>query len=113
MECQYPGLWHLGLSSQACENAGGRWFRSPCFLLQKCINDRAKKGDPGYSQSFEDFSVGLVINDPYDEEQCQNTRQGLGFAPDYEFDVDGKWFHLCVCSKVKYIIHLILFLRSL
>ena len=90
MECRYPGLWHLGLSSKACENAAGRWFRSPCFLLQKCINDRAKKGDPGYSQSFEDFAVGLVINDADDEEQCQNTRQGLGFAPDYEFDIDGK-----------------------
>ena len=106
MECQYPGLWHLGLSSEACENGGGVWFRSPCLELQECINNRPQNctdgtgpyfnstppcvPNPVFSQSFENFAVGLVINDPSDQEQCGNTRQGLGFDPDYEFDTDGK-----------------------
>ena len=94
MVCQYPGLWHLGLSSQACENAGGVWFRSPCIELQECIDNRPRNGTIGYSQAFENFAVGLVIDDPSDETQCGNTRQGLGFDPNYEFDTDGKLISL-------------------
>jgi len=62
MECQNKGLLHLGLSSEACENAGGHWYKcmlnstcnsvylllltclifslAPCYLLKECINDR-------------------------------------------------------------------------
>jgi len=104
MECQYPGLWHLGLSSEACENGGGRWFRSPCLLLKECIDNRPKKckagtgpsstkpcmPNPAYSRAFENFAAGLVIDNPSDEDQCGNTRTGLGFDPDYEFDTVGK-----------------------
>ena len=109
MECQNKGLWHLGLSSQACENAGGRWFRLPCVELKQCIDNRptkcldgtvegsdnSKKNcvlNPAYSESFENFAQDLVIYDPSKDEQCENARQGLGFDADYEFDTDGKRF---------------------
>jgi hypothetical protein len=26
MECQNRGPWHLGITAEACENAGGRYF---------------------------------------------------------------------------------------
>ena len=107
MECQNKGLWHLGLSSQACENAGGSWFRLPCVELKQCIDNRptkcldgsSKKNcvlNPAYSESFENFAQDLVIDNPSKEEQCENARQGLGFDVDYEFDTDGKKFIVIV-----------------
>jgi hypothetical protein len=45
MTCQNRGPFHLGISQQACENAGGAWFRSPCTTLKKCIDDRPKRFD--------------------------------------------------------------------
>ena len=117
MECQNKGLWHLGLSSQACENAGGRWFRLPCLELQACIDNRPQKClgldgtghnskddcvmNPAYSESFEDFAQQLVIVDPSKDDQCGNARQGLGFDAYYEFDTDGKSFNVCILPLYK------------
>ncbi|EJK46274.1 hypothetical protein THAOC_35064, partial [Thalassiosira oceanica] len=88
MECQNTGPWHLGISEEACSNAGGRWFPSPCYTLQTCINDRPANGTQGYSPSFEQFASRITITDPSNSTQCNNARQQLGYAPDYPFDVD-------------------------
>jgi hypothetical protein len=40
MQCRNRGPWHLGISEEACENAGGKWNRSPCVTLKQCIDDR-------------------------------------------------------------------------
>ena len=45
MECQYNGPWHLGISSEACKNAGGEWFRTPCVTLKETIDSRPAKFD--------------------------------------------------------------------
>ena len=38
MECTNPGPFHLGISEEACENAGGKWFRyaQPYVLWLSC-----------------------------------------------------------------------------
>ena len=88
MKCQHRGPWHLGISSKACENANGRWFRSPCVTLQECIANRPNRTDDHFSESFENFASDLDISDPADEEECGNARQGLGFDQDYEYDTE-------------------------
>eukprot|EP00956_Cyclotella_meneghiniana_P002012 scaffold2243_cov73-Cyclotella_meneghiniana.AAC.18 len=45
MECQNKGLWHLGISDEACENAGGRYYRTPCVTLKETIDDRPSRFD--------------------------------------------------------------------
>ena len=45
MECQNKGLWHLGISDEACQNAGGTWYRTPCVTLQKMISERPSRFD--------------------------------------------------------------------
>jgi len=45
MECQNKGPWHLGISDEACENAGGKWFRSPCLTLKDAIDNRPSRFD--------------------------------------------------------------------
>lgn len=47
MECQNTGLYHLGVDSEPCENAGGRWFPHPCHTLKECIDDRPPV-EPGH-----------------------------------------------------------------
>ncbi|KAL7552006.1 hypothetical protein ACHAWF_015217 [Thalassiosira exigua] len=88
MECQNNGPWHLGISVEACTSAGGHWFQGPCLTLQKCINDRPKVNETGYTTSFEEFAQDLVILDAWDQDQCSNSRQGLGFEADYPFDTE-------------------------
>ena len=58
MACQNRGPWHLGLSAEACENANGKYFRSPCISLQACIQNRPAVNTTGYSKSFEDWVRG-------------------------------------------------------
>lgn len=86
MVCRNRGPFHLGLSPEACENAGGTWYRSPCITLQQCIDNRPVVGDSVYSPSLEEFALGIVIDDPSDEEQCMNARTELGFEGDYLHD---------------------------
>mmetsp|Transcript_27072 Transcript_27072/g.61710 ORF Transcript_27072/g.61710 Transcript_27072/m.61710 type:complete len:1967 (+) Transcript_27072:236-6136(+) len=88
MVCQNHGPWHLGMSEEACSNAGGSWFPSPCYTLQNCINDRPANGTQGYSPSFEQFAARITITDPSNATQCNNARQQLGYTPDYPFDVE-------------------------
>ena len=45
MKCKYTGPWHLGISEEACENAGGKWFRTPCVTLKETIDDRPARFD--------------------------------------------------------------------
>ena len=45
MECRNKGLWHLGISDEACENAGGTWYRTPCVTLQETIDKRPSRFD--------------------------------------------------------------------
>jgi hypothetical protein len=51
MTCQNRGLFHLGISQEACENAGGRWYRSPCITLKQCIDDRPPRFQMDYPQT--------------------------------------------------------------
>ena len=111
MTCQNPGPWHLGMSEggtprlfptttttlnenltihlpPACSNAGGSWFRSPCYTLQNCINNRPANGTRGYSPSFEKFAERITITDPSNATQCNNARQHLGYTSDYPYDVE-------------------------
>ena len=71
----------------ACESAGGGYFRSPCYTLRNCINDRPTVNETGYTESFENFAQPLVITDPTDAEQCGKARKGLGFDT-------GEYIHL-------------------
>ena len=43
MTCKHRGPFHLGISEEACENAGGKWYRTPCVTLQECIDERPKR----------------------------------------------------------------------
>eukprot|EP00956_Cyclotella_meneghiniana_P022280 scaffold41923_cov33-Cyclotella_meneghiniana.AAC.1 len=45
MKCQNKGLWHLGISDEACENAGGKWFRTPCLTLKETVDGRPSRFD--------------------------------------------------------------------
>ena len=45
MTCQHNGPWHLGITSEACLNAGGEWFRTPCVTLKETIDSRPAKFD--------------------------------------------------------------------
>lgn len=35
----------MGISDEACENAGGEWFRTPCVTLKEAIDKRTPKFD--------------------------------------------------------------------
>ena len=45
MQCQIKGPWHLGISAESCENAGGKWIRSPCITLKETIDRRTRRFD--------------------------------------------------------------------
>ena len=45
MTCSNSGPFHLGISQEACENSGGKWFRSPCITLKEAIDNRPPKFD--------------------------------------------------------------------
>ena len=56
------------------------------------------KTNPAFSASFENFARDLVIEDPSDEDQCRQVREGLGYDKDHPFDtevVDKFAEHLC------------------
>jgi len=94
MECQNPGPWHLGITAEACKNARGRWFRSPCVTLKECIDQRPKNGTDQFSPSFENFALNLVIEDPSNEARCKEVREELGFDSNHPFDTE-------VCQKFE------------
>ena len=100
MNCTNRGPWHLGVSDEACEIAGGRWFRSPCYALKDCIGDRPKNCttshsqddndgcDEAFSKSFEEFAKDIDIDVAANEEECIYAREQLGFEGDYMFDAE-------------------------
>jgi hypothetical protein len=45
MTCKNTGPFHLGISEEACENAGGKWFRTPCITLKEAIDNRPPRFD--------------------------------------------------------------------
>ena len=65
MTCQHRGPWHLGISEEACENAGGEWYRTPCRTLHDCIDDRPPRFD---------------LEAPPLDGSCQNTMGKLNTA---------------------------------
>ena len=65
MECKHRGPWHLGISEEACENAGGEWDRTPCMTLRDCIDDCPSR-----------FSLEPAPSDG----SCQNTMGKLNTA---------------------------------
>ena len=64
MVCMNRGPWHLGISKDACENAGGTWHRSPCVLLKQCIDDRPSRFqlDAPNTSDCQDTSTQLSTN---------------------------------------------------
>jgi len=70
----------MGMSPEACEHGGGRFFRSPCITLYQCVDARPRKNDPDYNQVFEDMVVDgeIDIYNPYVEEQCKKSADGTG-----------------------------------
>ena len=67
---------HLGISKEACENARGCWFRTPCLTLKECIEKRPQTADVGFSAAFDAFAKDLEITDAGIETECQHTREG-------------------------------------
>jgi hypothetical protein len=64
----------------------------------KCYN-----ASDAYSASFDAFSLGLIINDATDEDQCRNTREKLGFDRDYPFDLEVRdEYHDLMCQGVEF-----------
>lgn len=64
----------------------------------KCYNASA-----AYSASFDAFSLGLIIDDATDEDQCRNTREMLGFDRDYPFDLEVRdEYHDLMCQGVEF-----------
>jgi hypothetical protein len=45
MTCKNKGPFHLSISEEACENAGGKWFRTPCITLKRTIDQRPRRFD--------------------------------------------------------------------
>lgn len=78
----------MTLSQEACENGGGQFYRTPCVTLQKCIDNRPRKGDDGFRSTFEDWIAEekIEIYDPHDEDDCRSTRVALDFDEDYPID---------------------------
>jgi hypothetical protein len=65
---------------------------------RKCYN-----ASDAYSASFDAFSLDLIINDATDEDQCQNTREMLGFDRDYPFDLEVRdEYHNLMCQGVEF-----------
>jgi len=100
LQCEHIGPWHLGLSSSACSQAGGKWTRSPCLTLQECITERPSNGTAGYSQSFENFAKTINITDASVTSQCENARQKLGFEANFVDDSEVCiHFHNLMCGE--------------
>ena len=84
MSCQNTGPLHLGISSQACENANGRWTRGPCLELKECIDAGINDATGSLLNHIKDFK----IKDAGNQTQCSDAREGLGFARDYAPDYE-------------------------
>ena len=81
MTCQNDGPLHTWLSPEPCSIANGQWFRNPCYTLQRCIANRPTKDDPDFNEQFEDWVLDedMDIFNPFDQEQCSQTRVALGY----------------------------------
>jgi len=84
MICQNTGPLHLGISSHACENAGGRWTRGPCLELKECIDAGIKDATGSLLEHIKD----LEIVDATNQKQCSDAREKLGFKRDYALDYE-------------------------
>ena len=85
MTCQLFGPLHSWLSPEACSSANGQWFKNPCYTLQRCIADRPTKDDPYFNDQFEVWvqNEDMDIFNPFDQEQCSQTRVALGYDENY------------------------------
>ena len=117
MTCKHRGPFHLGISEEACENAGGKWYRTPCVTLQECIDDRPPRFelDAPKADSCQDnlkqlntayVSASTLHNEftyGKDENGCFKFCQSL---PDYTLQIgmeieesndDGSVIDTCTC----------------
>jgi hypothetical protein len=60
MTCKNKGPFHLGISEEACENAGGKWFRTPCITLKRAIDQRPPRFNMGSSKQCQDMNLAYV-----------------------------------------------------
>jgi hypothetical protein len=61
MACKNKGPFHLGISEEACENAGGKWFRTPCITLKKTVDQRPPRFDMNSTKQCQnDSSLGQI-----------------------------------------------------
>ena len=90
MKCANRGFWYMGMSTEACHNGGGQFFRTACITLQRCIDARPRKGEDGYRDVFEDWVLAeeIEIYDPSDQEQCEQARVALDYDADYYNDYE-------------------------
>jgi hypothetical protein len=99
MTCKNTGPFHLGISEEACKNAGGKWFRTACTTLKEAIDNRPprfdldnpkKKGvvvqkdttltndgryfnySPDALKAYFGVDMSLKTNDFIDAKQCRN-----------------------------------------
>lgn len=88
MDCVNRGPWHTGLSDEACSNAGGEWFRTPCLTLKACIDDRPPRFDLHNSMEGScqdtlgtlDTAFVTISTDLYDPGTTNNTKSCLHFC---------------------------------
>ncbi|EJK59753.1 hypothetical protein THAOC_19983, partial [Thalassiosira oceanica] len=106
MQCRDTGKWNMRMSEEACNKGRGLWFRSPCYTLYKCINDRPLPLEHGYKAKIDDWilSSGIELYDPTDPAQCERAREALGKDKDHvdDFELcDVFKHHLCEDDRFK------------
>ena len=81
MNCVTRGPFHTGLSPEACSNANGHWFPTPCITLQRCVDNRPFEDDDYFNEAFELWVVqsDAEIYDASDQDQCTKVRVALGY----------------------------------
>lgn len=84
MACLAAGPLHLGISSRACENAGGRWTRGPCLELKECIDAGINNATGSLLKHIKDLEIVNASN----QTQCSDAREKLGFERDHAPDYD-------------------------
>ena len=111
MNCENKGLWHLGVSEEACENAGGTWYRAPCITLKETIDNRESRFDldnamSGTCQSFDNFNrwetAFVSVSNAHDEFSYDTTHDGCAkfcqSLPNYSSMIGMSVVHdICTC----------------
>ena len=67
MVCNNSGPLHLRILEDSCNNAGGKWFRTPCITLKEAIDVRPFKFDMDNPVSGNCQDSLLQVNTAYVE----------------------------------------------